>query len=505
MVGGIGDVVLYTVALAAAIWALVPAAAFALGLMRLRTRTHPEPARAEPTADDADYARRFGQFAALGYRALGFSVETCWFLNPLTWYWRSFSGTRWMAAADGKTLVSFHRHLADEPVRFGAVTLFDDGGLVRTACPGAGVIYQDGNFLRMEVRGVEPVELLSKHEIHVMAFATEGNRHVKDATLEEVVRIEAEHDVKVLKQQGNYWDVAAFFVLPAVAAFWGASGAILHRVAVAACVGGAAFAVLKFVIIPRRRRRRVIASHTEDAAGAGNMMERNQRAKNLLREKRYEEATDEFVWLWNNVERVDPSMSGVRVSFMAGEIERLVAEYPPARQRFAELRDQAAAATDANPTAADPRTDWAVLNKVLGDDDRTIAWFDKAKEDPAAVPVIEGLSVYLEELLKARGRWADVGRLVRDPMAKLDLHHSMLRHMEMPLMRHRLGDEAFARMRDASLNLFRRAVADLVASLRAAGRHDDAVAVRDKALILDPSGEMKQALEQPPKPGPALA
>jgi hypothetical protein len=137
-----------------------------------------------------------------------------------------------------------------------------------------------------------------------------------------------------------------------------------------------------------------------------------------------------------------------------------------------------------------------VLNKVLGDDDRTIAWFDEVKDDPALATVVEGLSVFLEELLKVRGRWADLGRIVRDPLATLDLRHSIVRHTDMPMMRRRLGDEAFAQMRATTAALFRRSATELVTSLRAAGRNDDAAAVRDKALTLDPSDEMKKALEQ---------
>lgn len=496
MAGAAWDVVLCAVAVAAAIWILVPPAAFALGLMRYRHEVRHEPARAEPTADDPDYARRFGQFAAMGYRALASSRESCWFMMPTRWFWRSFAGLRWMASPDGRTLISFHRLLADEPVRFGAVTLFDDGGLVRTACPGAGLTYQDGNYLRMELRGVDPAELLSKHEIHVMAFSTEGNRNIKEASLDEVVRIETEQDIKVLTKIGDYWPIAVFFVLPAVIALWAAGGALPHRAAVATCVGAAAFAILQFVIVPRRRRRRVMASHTAIGGGEENMRARNERAKSLLAEKRYDEATEEFLWLWNNMERIEPSMSGVRVSFMAGEMEQLVAAHPPARPRFAALRDQAAATADASPSAAAPRTDWAVLNKVLGDDDRTIAWFDEVKDDPALASVVERLSVFLEELLKVRGRWADLGRIVRDPLATLDLRHSIVRHTDMPMMRRRLGDEAFAQMRATTAALFRRSAAELVTSLRAAGRNDDAAAVRDKALTLDPSDEMKKALEQ---------
>src|SRR5262249_52928210 len=71
-------------------------------------------------------------------------------------------------------------------------------------------------------------------------------------------------------------------------------------------------------------------------------------ARALLNERRYREAADHYLWLWENMERIEPDMSGVRVSFMAGEMERLAAEDAPARERLGALRDQAAAAAGAD-------------------------------------------------------------------------------------------------------------------------------------------------------------
>jgi hypothetical protein len=47
---------------------------------------------------------------------------------------------------------------------------------------------------------------------------------------------------------------------------------------------------------------------------------------------------------------------------------------------------------------------------------------------------------------------------------------------------------------------FRTAVIDLVAGLRATGPNDDAAAIRKRALTLDSSDQMKQALAGPPRP-----
>ena len=118
MAVGVRDVLLYAVASAATIWILVPALAYSLGWTRIRSRTTRNRADAEPGASDPDYAKRFGQFAALGFEPAGRSRESCWFINHHKWYWRSRT-IRWMAMPDGRMLVSFHRMMDDEPVRFG--------------------------------------------------------------------------------------------------------------------------------------------------------------------------------------------------------------------------------------------------------------------------------------------------------------------------------------------------------------------------------------------------
>ncbi len=127
----------------------------------------------EPRGDDPDYERRYRQFEALGFRPVGTTRETAWFMFPFHWRWRS-RGSRWMRNDDGTMLVSFHRLIADEPLHFGALTLTSGEGLVRTTCPGAGVdSYPEVNFGRFELRNVEPAELVEEHQRNVDAFCRE--------------------------------------------------------------------------------------------------------------------------------------------------------------------------------------------------------------------------------------------------------------------------------------------------------------------------------------------
>ena len=221
-------------------------------------------------------------------------------------------------------------------------------------------------------------------------------------------------------------------------------------------------------------------------------------AKALLHDRRYEEATEHYLWLWENIERVDPDMSGVRVSFMAGEIGTLVIAHPRARERFAALRDDAGAAADADPTSAERRLDWVVLNNILADEERTLRWFDGVKSNPHLQDVVRGAGRFLIELLKTRGRWADVGRIYRNPLKELTFLHESFAAAPLPEMSSILGGKAVDQVEEVMASQFREGAGELYASLRAAGRTAEAKAVHEEALRLDPSDEMRTALEQSP-------
>ena len=221
-------------------------------------------------------------------------------------------------------------------------------------------------------------------------------------------------------------------------------------------------------------------------------------AKELLRGEEHAKAAEHYVWLWQNMEKVDPDMRGVRVSFMASEMKTLIGAHAPAHDQFQTIRDETGAAADASPKEVDLRRDWVVLNRLFGDDDRTLAWFDRVKGDPDADPVVRNAGPILIELLKARGRWADVGRLYRDPLKELAFQHESLAHTNLPMMSELLPKDALATVEKMMHGHFRKAAGELHASLRAAGRTADADAVRAEALRLDPSEEMKQALDSDP-------
>jgi hypothetical protein len=221
-------------------------------------------------------------------------------------------------------------------------------------------------------------------------------------------------------------------------------------------------------------------------------------AQALLRARRFDEATEEMVWLWNNIARVEPGMEGVRVSFMAGDIEELVGQHAAARTRFTDIRQRTAALAEAGASAAgEARLDWMVLNEILGDNARTLDWFDAVKADARYAALLEQVAHRLIPLLTERQRLADIGRLYADPVAHLVRNHQITKPPEsLAAATGGVPSEMLDKIQGMLARRFREDSALLVASLRAAGRPGEASAVENEARRLDSSAEMQAALRQ---------
>lgn len=218
-------------------------------------------------------------------------------------------------------------------------------------------------------------------------------------------------------------------------------------------------------------------------------------AQALVTKGSYEEAAAEYVWLWKNMLKYEPSMSGVRGSFMASDMERLAARSEPAKQKFVTLRDEAEEKLNAKPSRERSRRlrlDWIVLNEVVADEARTLAWFDEVKKSPDAADALEDVGYRLDDLLMKHSRWADLAAVVKDPIAKLQRDHEMLAITSRPL---RDADEEMQkRLKQRMNDRFRDGTARLYAGLLAAGREGEATKFAEEARKLDPAPELVTTL-----------
>jgi thiol-disulfide isomerase/thioredoxin len=233
----------------------------------------------------------------------------------------------------------------------------------------------------------------------------------------------------------------------------------------------------------------------EAAASPEDMHARLQLARMLFTAGKLDEATDEFVWLWEHMLEYEPAMYGVRHSFMIRELQTLVGKHAPAREAVVRLRERAAPANDVVP-ARESFADWVSLSEVLGVRAAALTWFDVAR---ATLPPSEELSALVERhvvpLMLEHDRWSDAGTLYRNPLASLQTENQRRQMIQEPPPPELNMDPALvAETQEWAAVEFRKKAARLVRCLRAAERLEDATVVDAEARRMDPSDEMAAAL-----------
>lgn len=221
------------------------------------------------------------------------------------------------------------------------------------------------------------------------------------------------------------------------------------------------------------------------------MQERLQVARGLVNGGKLELATTEYLWLWSNMLKKQPSMYGVRLSFFVRDLHDLCSQHPPAREAFSKLRDELEARLKGENKSWEDLNDWIALNEAIDDSERTVAWFDRIKGDPDARPTLDRMAFKIQPLLEERGRWSDVGRLISNPLARVQQDHAIMRSsMGMTGM----DPELKKRVQEMASDNFRTRTASLYAGLLAAGRVADAGALATEAVRLDDTARMRAAL-----------
>lgn len=125
-------------------------------------------------------------------------------------------------------------------------------------------------------------------------------------------------------------------------------------------------------------------------------------ARDLLEASRVDEAAEQFEWLWENLMQLDPSMERVRRSTLVMDLKELCKQRAASREVFAAKRDAVEAKLREDATW-DLLADWLALNRALGDDERSLAWFDRVKVHPDAPGTLERFADQLKPMLQERG------------------------------------------------------------------------------------------------------
>jgi hypothetical protein len=201
-----------------------------------------------------------------------------------------------------------------------------------------------------------------------------------------------------------------------------------------------------------------------------NAQVRYEWANTLLDAKADEVATEEFLFLWNNILDLDPNAAATRHKFMPEKIKTLCARYVPAREAFTALRDELTPSVD--PTAneaidTDDLLDWIVLNSIVRDFDRTVAWAQNVVDHHDRALLEQG-GAFLFDTLVFRFSWRLAGLVYEDPMDFIELHAAAWGD--------RLGSSPV--IDSYHLENF----GDMYAALLAAERYDEAVRVANAAF-----------------------
>lgn len=149
-----------------------------------------------------------------------------------------------------------------------------------------------------------------------------------------------------------------------------------------------------------------------------SVQDRMDAVSTLMDAKDYAAAQPLLIDLWKNMVEDEPAMVGVRVSFFANDIRRAAAAHKPTRDAFIKIRDEDEAQLKTSPDY-DTLTDWIVLNKAVGQPEKTLEWFDRVKTTDKGKATAARLFYLIDDLIRERGDLRDLLVLERQPITKL--------------------------------------------------------------------------------------
>jgi len=166
---------------------------------------------------------------------------------------------------------------------------------------------------------------------------------------------------------------------------------LLASILALACQGTAALAQR-----PRPPAQRQTVPHKELEA-------RFDKARQLAREHKYEEALKEYLFVFDN-SREDRSYGGVRLSYVPSEIAEIGRVYPPATLALEVRRNQSEKKILAGKAEFIDLQEFTTLNQYLGTLERNIELFDKLKTLGSAFTEIKAnmLTLVWGELVEAK-------------------------------------------------------------------------------------------------------
>lgn len=101
--------------------------------------------------------------------------------------------------------------------------------------------------------------------------------------------------------------------------------------------------------------------------------------KTLVKQKKYAEANDRYIWFQNHSLESGLSMSGVRLSFALSDWKSLANVYPPALDSIKAMREDKIMQLIQNNGSVQLFADVAAINKLLFETEKTVSLFENVR------------------------------------------------------------------------------------------------------------------------------
>ncbi len=211
-------------------------------------------------------------------------------------------------------------------------------------------------------------------------------------------------------------------------------------------------------------------------------MDQLEAARAARESGKFDKSLADLLRMWKGLAGVEPNRARfVRMS-IAEEMKPLAERHAPAREAISAERDRLDAVLKTTEKTFEDLDGWLLLNTVLNDDARTLAWFDRIKGGTDVEPTLEKARVHLQPALERAERWNDIVRLTPDTMASLKFVFEMCRDMPLP---ERTDEQTRARLIAGHKDLFRYKAAGLYVGLLMLGRDDEAGRLATETIRLD--------------------
>lgn len=225
-----------------------------------------------------------------------------------------------------------------------------------------------------------------------------------------------------------------------------------------------------------------------------NIEARLRLARRCVDTVRLDDATTDYLWLWERMGEGDTAQRAAKRGVVAEEMKSLALRYSEARRTFRVLRDVIESRLRGGEASLSELEDWIVLNDVVREPEKTEAWVLRVRGTASGRETLHAMADRVFPLLTSRGEWGAAGEVYASGIGEA--------------RRWRAAYEAEARARDASArpadvaaraDLERRFIdrmAALSGALFAAGLEEEGEAVGEELLAVRTDSVARVALAE---------